>query len=626
MTTSRILQPAIARAYRAALAAIVVASFAVILAGAARAQDAGAQDASASDAIPAAAASPLSVSLAATDSPLSPAPTGSPRQTLESFRVLSNAAAADLVAAFYESGDHEGSLLFDSEETAAYKRSAINNLTRAMSTMDLSAIAPTNRRTVGINSVLLLEEILDRIPLPEPGAVPDAAAVDDGAALHGWTIPGTQIQMIRSETLSGDARFLFSPETVRQLPNFYELVRTMPRMTEGQVDFYRHFVSAPGLSMPIQLYRYVLDLPPWALTIHFEQAMWQWIALVLITAVFGVLAYLVLHGEARRTSSQGVGGAIHRLLMPILVIAFLGVYRWLCDDVVNLTGDVLTYVELTVETLQTIALAALVLFAFNLVAALIISSPRIRQESLDASLIRLVMRVIGFLAAGFILFMGATRIGLPVYGIVAGLGVGGLAIALAVRPTLENFIGGIILYADRPVKVGDFCQFGSMLGTVEEIGLRSTKVRSLNRTLVTVQNSEFSQMSITNFSRRDANLMQTVVRLRHETTSEQLTAVIEGITQKLKADLRVKGDTVRVVLLDIAESAFEVEIWAYINSADYTEFLKIKQALLLKVMDVVDDNDTAFARPSQTTYLARDLSAAQHPPLEGLDLPAGSPS
>lgn len=540
-------------------------------------------------------------------SPLSPAPTGSPRETLESFRTLSSDAASDLIEAFFEAGDEDGWLLFDAERVRTLKAHAINNLSRAMSTMDLSAVPPTNRRTVGINSVLLLEEILARIPLPASSTVPNAKDVEAGAAVNGWTIPSTQIQMIRSETLSGASRYLFSPDTVAQLPHYYALVRDLPRHSDRQIDFYQHFVSAPGLSMPVHMYRYILDLPKWTLSIYYQQAIWQWLAFGALTIIYGGLAYGLLRREAKRTAhSQSIAASIRRLMMPLLVIALLGVYRWLCDTVINLTGDVLTYLELVVETLQTFALAALVVSVFNFVAAVIVSSPRIRKESLDASLVRLIMRVLGFVAAGFIVFFGATRVGIPVYGIVAGLGVGGLAIALAVRPTLENFIGGIILYADRPVKVGDFCQFGSMLGTVEEIGLRSTKVRSLNRTLVTVQNSEFSQMSITNFSRRDANLMQTVIRLRHETTSQQLSAITDGIAQMLQADERVKAETVRICLLNIAESALEVEIWAYINSTDYTEFLKIKERLLLKVMDIVEEQGSAFAKPSQTTYLAQD--------------------
>ncbi len=550
-------------------------------------------------------------------SPLAPASTGSPRQTLDSFRRLSLAAATDLIEAYYHSDGSDGGLFFDTDEVSALKRDAVNNLMRAASTLDLSKVPPANRRTVGINSVLLLEEILSRIDLPDLADIPSVADVEAGAAVRGWTIPGTEIQMLRSENLSGEPRYLFSPETVQRLPAFYQTIRVLPRKTAGEIDFYQHFVSAPGLSMPIQLYRHILDLPKWALTIQFEQAVWQWIALCVLTVLYGGLAYLVLQAEVRQShSSEGVAASLHRLLLPLMVIALLGVYRWLCDDVINLTGDVLTYVELAVETLQTFALAVLILFGFNFLAALVIASPRIRKESLDASLIRLVMRVIGLLAAGFIVFFGASRIGLPIYGIVAGLGVGGLAIALAVRPTLENFVGGIILYADRPVKVGDFCQFGNMLGTVEEIGLRSTKVRSLNRTLVTVQNSEFSQLSITNFSRRDANLMQTTIRLRHETAAPQLTTIIAAIADMLRADERVKPETVRVALLDIAESALNVEIWAYIDTADYTRFLKIKEDLLIKVLTIVEEHGTSFAKPSQTTYLAQDRPPGEPLPTE----------
>jgi len=194
--------------------------------------------------------------------PLAPAARGSPRETLESFLSFSNAASNALIAAFYDEETRTGDLLFDTDEVRALKRDAMENLGRAMSTMDLSAIPPANRRTVGINSVLLLQEILDRIPLPDLEAVPDADDLADGAAVNGWTLPGTQIQMVRSETLSGEPRFLFSPETISELPRYYNVVRDLPPISGGDLDFYQHFVSAPGLSMPIQLYRYVLDLPP----------------------------------------------------------------------------------------------------------------------------------------------------------------------------------------------------------------------------------------------------------------------------------------------------------------------------------------------------------------------------
>src|SRR5262249_59659452 len=101
----------------------------------------------------------------------------------------------------------------------------------------------------------------------------------------------------------------------------------------------------------------------------------------------------------------------------------------------------------------------------------------------------------------------AGSLGVPAAPLLASLGIGGLAIALAVRPTLENVIGGFILFADKPVRVGDFCHYGDSIGTVEEIGLRSTRIRSLERSTVTVPNAEFSQMKLDNFAKRDLRLL-----------------------------------------------------------------------------------------------------------------------
>lgn len=541
-------------------------------------------------------------------SPLSPAPTGSPRQTFQSFRSLAQGAADALMAAF-DASEQDNSL-FDTAEVRGLKREAMTLLNRAASTLDLSSIPPANRRTVGISAVLQLEEIMDRIKLPNVADIPGEAAVEAGAAPTGWTLPGTEIRMTRVETPSGEQRFVFSTETVQRLPAFYALVKDLPRQSPEAIDFYQHFVSAPGLSMPIEVYRYVLQLPEWALDIYYEQAIWQWIALVIAAAVFLAVVLLVLRWDARRPQAGGtLGSALRRLFSPLFVLGALILFKRVADDGINLTGDVLASVELVVESLQAIAFAVLAVFGFNLIAAFIISSPRIRSESLDASLIRLVLRVLGFVVAGYIVFLGATQVGLPAYGIVAGLGVGGLAIALAVRPTLENFIGGIILYADRPVKVGDFCKFGEMLGTVEEIGLRSTKVRGLDRTLVTVQNSEFAQMSLTNYTRRDANLMTTTIRLRYETTSPQLAAIIDALATMLREDPRVDENTVRVCFRGFGAYSLDVEIWCYVRISDWTRFLKAQEDLFMKVMTIVEEGGSSFAIPSQTTYLGTD-----HPP------------
>lgn len=543
-------------------------------------------------------------------SPLAPVPTASPRQTLTSFRTLAQGAETALLEAIDTAATNDA--IFDTPEVSALKQTALDDITKAASTLDLSAVAPENRRTVGISSVLLLKEIMDRVTVPPAADVPGSAAVAAGDVAHGWRVPGTELRLSRVEGADGEAHFLFSRDTVQRLPEFYARVRDLPRHTPGRIDFYQSFVLGPGLSMPVEFYRYVLELPSWMLAEYNEQAVWQWIAFVLLTALTIGAALLLMLWEGRRAQPVSpVRRSIRAMLVPLAMIALLAGFRWINDDFINLTGDVLAAVELIIVVLQALALAYAILLAFNAVAALLIAMPTIRKESLDASLIRLVLRVVGFVTAGYVLSMAAARIGVPLYGIIASLGVGGLALALAVRPTLENFIGGIILYADRPVRVGDFCQFGSMLGTVEAIGLRSTKVRGLDRTLVTVQNAEFAQMSITNFTRRDSNLMQATIALRYETSEQQLTAVIADIERMLAADERVDAETVRVCLRQFGDYSLDVEVRAYVLDADWTGFLKIQEELFLRIMQIVHENGTTFAFPSQTTYLGKDRPPAE---------------
>ena len=538
-------------------------------------------------------------------SPLAPLPNTSPLQTFKSFRQLADEAEDSLLDAIELAAQNDA--IFDTDEVTALKEQALADLNKAASTLDLSSVAPASRRTVGISSVLLLKEILDRIPPPDLAAIPGKAEVEAGKLPNGWTLPGTEIRMSRVEDPDGRSRFLFSDATVRRLPEFYALVRDMPPRTGASLDFYQDFVLGPGLYMPVEFYRYVLGLPDWMRVSFDEQAVWQWMAFAFLTIIFALIVFFMLRWESRRVQPVNpVVRSLERMVVPLLIVALLSLYLWLNDDFVNLTGEILAGLELVVLALQAVALAIVIVLAFNAFAAMVVSMPRMRKESLDASLIRLVLRVIGILVAGYVLALAVARMGVPLYGIIASLGVGGLALALAVRPTLENFIGGIILYADRPVKVGDFCKFGDMLGTVEEIGLRSTKVRGLDRTLVTVQNAEFAEMSITNYTRRDANLMNTVIKLRYETTREQLAVIIDRIAGMLRADERVDGDTVRVCLKNLGDYSLDIEVRGLVKSADWGTFLKIQEELLVQVMSIVHEHGSEFAFPSQTTYLGSD--------------------
>ena len=198
------------------------------------------------------------------------------------------------------------------------------------------------------------------------------------------------------------------------------------------------------------------------------------------------------------------------------------------------------------------------------------------------------------------------NLGFNVTGLLAGLGVGGLAVALAAQKTVENLFGGVSLITDQPVRVGDFCRYGDKLGTVEDIGLRTTKIRSLDRTVVSVPNAEFSNLQLENFARRDKIRFYTKLGLRYETTADQLRWVLAEIRRLLLAHPKVDPDPARIRFVGYGDYSLDLEIFAFVWTQDINEYLAIQEDLLLRIMDIVQASGTGFAFPSSTTYLARD--------------------
>ena len=189
---------------------------------------------------------------------------------------------------------------------------------------------------------------------------------------------------------------------------------------------------------------------------------------------------------------------------------------------------------------------------------------------------------------------------------LAALGVGGLAIALGAQKLFENLIGSLTLLADRPVRIGDFCRFGNTLGTIEEIGIRSTRVRTLDRTVLTVPNGEFSSLHIENYSQRDRFWFHPILNLRYETGTDQMRYVLQELRALLARHPKVDSDSARVRLIGLAAYSLDVEIFAYVSAWDYASYLEIQEELLLSCMEIVEASGTGFAFPSSTLYLGRD--------------------
>jgi MscS family membrane protein len=194
---------------------------------------------------------------------------------------------------------------------------------------------------------------------------------------------------------------------------------------------------------------------------------------------------------------------------------------------------------------------------------------------------------------------------------LAALGIGGIALALGAQKTVENFVGSVTLIADRPVRVGDFCKVGDITGTVQQIGMRSTQIRTNDRTVVTIPNGEFSSLKIENFTHRDRFLFHPIFGLRFETSPEQIRSLLGELRNALTSNPKVDPNPARVRFIEIGVDSLNIEIFAYINAANFDEFLEVQEELYLRMITIIKDSGTDFAFRSQTIYLAEDSWVAE---------------
>ena len=340
--------------------------------------------------------------------------------------------------------------------------------------------------------------------------------------------------------------------------------------------------------------------------------LWQWIALVLLLLVSLLIAWLltapalrVLRAIAHRTETH---------VADVFVELIAGPVRLAVATLVLSTGIYALRLALPVQRVLIGTTKALLIIAFTwLVLRLIDAMSRVMTarwvahgQAAAISVVPLARRALKVFVALVALLAVFQNLGFNATGILAGLGVGGLAVALAAQRSLENLFGGLSLIADQPVRVGDMCRFGSQQGTVEDIGLRSTRVRTLDRTVVTIPNADFATMQLENLAARDRMRLAATISLRYETTPDQLRWVLVELKRLLLSHPKVSPDPARVRFTKFGACSLDIEIFAFVKTGDGDEFLAVQEDLLLRIMDIVAASGTGFAFPSQVSYAAPD--------------------
>jgi MscS family membrane protein len=341
------------------------------------------------------------------------------------------------------------------------------------------------------------------------------------------------------------------------------------------------------------------------------EELWAWSELVLVALAAFVAAWLVswpllrlARKFAARSDTQADDRLVDNLAMPTRLLIALGLFTFAFR---TLGLGVHTLVAPLSLGFTVVLVTWLVLRVVDFLGVLLLDKLEETGNRAAVAIVPLGRRV----AKAFLLAIAGVvllqNLGFNVTGLIAGLGVGGLAVALAAQKTIANLFGGVSLITDQPVRVGDFCRFADgKVGTVEEIGLRSTRIRTLDRTLVSIPNSDFSEFQLENFAVRDRMRLFAMLGLRYETSPDQLRHVLAGLRKLLAAHPKVTESPARVRFVNFGAHSLDLEVFAYVQATDWDEFLEVREDLFLRMMDVVRESGTGFAFPSQTLYLGRD--------------------
>ncbi|MFZ0296063.1 MAG: mechanosensitive ion channel family protein [Candidatus Sulfotelmatobacter sp.] len=393
-----------------------------------------------------------------------------------------------------------------------------------------------------------------------------------------------ELELVRVSDPNAGKIWLIASDTLAKIPDLYDQVEA--RQVETR-------------------------LPKWVVKHQLAgMPLWQWFALFLLIPIAGAIAWVLLlilqipfrwwarrhgHSELESRSVSGpawllLGTLIHRILATYLDIPLLQRHY---------------YSQVT---------AVAVIIGTNWILWRIVrwSLRGVRNRALarghegTGSLMLLGERLV----KAFIVLMAAFLIfgvlGFNLNTALAGLGIGTLAVGFGAQQTIANLFGGVSVLGDEVIRVGDVCTFGDRTGTVEDIGLRSTRVRTDARTLLAIPNGTVATINVENLSRRDKILFKTVLGLHTDTSQEHLRSVLSEIRRALSDHPKVETQTIRVRLIELTPSALNVELFCYVMTREYNEFAAVREEVLLNIMNLVEDSGASLASSSQTLYLSPD--------------------
>ncbi len=553
--------------------------------------------------------------------PLRPPDTSSPRATLQGFITTTDDIYRSMKAVVqdYASSDR----LYLSAEERQQQLATLRKAPALFRYLDLSRIPPVLLETVAVERVLQLKEVLDRIDIPPFADIPDRDTTA-GQPVKRWRIPNTEIDIVRIDSGPRAGEFLVDADTISRLPEFYARIKDLPYKpgageqlaalyrtlsnSGSRVTIYDAFLSSPvGFSYVVPP-RWMLNLPDWAKLRYAGATPWQWLGLALALLLGALIIWLSYRITRPRAHAAEPRLRWRALPLPLAIMFVAGVLVPFFDVMLRIGDMPRAIIEYTRTGVLYLGGAWLAFVVAAELGEAIIGSERLTIRSLDDQLIRLGARLVGILAAAAILIEGGDELGFPAFSVLAGLGVGGLAVALAAQSTIANLIGSLLIALEKPFRVGQSVRIGGTEGTVEDVGFRSTRIRTPDSSIVSIPSSTVVSSTVENLSVRTRRRQRFVVQIEDDTPRGRLETLMEGIRQLLAGSPHVEHDTYQVRLNNFAESSLEVLVMFYLLVGDTSTELADREAVLLRIMDL---------RASCVTHPRCQSALTSEPPVSG---------
>ena len=491
-------------------------------------------------------------------------------------------------------------------------------MTRARTCLDLSEVDEEAQAKVGGARVLELRRVLEAVKHVPEQLIPDDPKAE---AFVLYRDPRGAGEIVLDRV---GRNWLFSAETVAQIPALARVVDARRKAAEA-AKAKGEPAPDPSGALPVATptpqgppvaprYEHVADwlrahVPDTLRGRAFLLEIWQWIGLVLLAAL-GVLVHLVvirllaavivraLKSQEMEADSKEARNGVR----PFGLLVMAGVW-WLGLSWLGLHADVLRFVSTGIKTVAAIAGVWGAYRLVDVIAGALERKAALSESKFDDLLVPLVRKSLKVAVVAFGVVFVADVLQFSIKSLLAGLGLGGLAFALAAQDTVKNFFGSLTVVLDRPFEVGDWVLIDGIEGSVEELGFRSTRIRTFHNSVITIPNAKLLTAVVDNMGRRQYRRWTTKLGVAYRTTPEQLEALTEGIRELIRTHPYTRKDYFQVYVTGFADSAIEILVYTFFTTPDWGRELRERQRLILDMLRLCEALGVEIAFPTQTLHV-----------------------